>query len=488
LTFLASGSCSIVTIPTTGNRILYVDQSKFSSAASMGSALRRVLFYLLSVACESKTVQADGLVILYHVERNNYTYNPTTSARLAMNDLLDVFPVRVASIYILYAWSVETLAARDYLVRVAKDAFGESRLPLVKYYMDTKRTRIVAQLIESIEGLTLECLPMQLGGTVGYEHFIQWLELRTRWEWDLPPGANHKNVHQFFDFSHLVAPSKLSLKDKAERNRRMNVLHSRRKRERERIEIEVLHEQCDSLRHRNDELAMLNQALELHLRSALTQVATMEHTNGGGGGGAYAGYNPGFAGQQGMSHPPMFQNDNNTGGMQEPGNPMWQMPFQYPMMAGPWNNYLGQGEQRQAFHQQQQPPPQQLQAQHMQQQLEGMHHIHTQEEQSTENDALQSPLDSGHSLPPQSQSHNDNQLHETVQCYGPPQMPAALDVSDGAPPPLNVSPTEKAQPSLPPAATELHESSPPILPHCQTTDLPPPPPDRSESQHQSQFI
>ena len=48
----------------------------------------------------------------------------------------------------------------------------------------------------------------------------------------------------------------------------MNVLHSRRKRERERIEIEVLHEQCDDMRSRNKDLVQENSQLEHMLKTA----------------------------------------------------------------------------------------------------------------------------------------------------------------------------------------------------------------------------
>jgi hypothetical protein len=52
----------------------------------------------------------------------------------------------------------------------------------------------------------------------------------------------------------------------------MNVLHSRRKRERERIEIEVLHEQADDYRSQNSELKRENDRLEVLLVSAQHQI------------------------------------------------------------------------------------------------------------------------------------------------------------------------------------------------------------------------
>ena len=95
-------------------------------------------------------------------------------------------------------------------------------------------------------------------------------------QWNLPPAASHKGVDKVFDFSGLKQPSKLSEDDRIERSRRMNVLHSRRKRERERIEIEVLHEHCDELRAKRQCLVREGERLQQLIGAAHNSVALAE--------------------------------------------------------------------------------------------------------------------------------------------------------------------------------------------------------------------
>jgi len=56
--------------------------------------------------------------------------------------------------------------------------------------------------------------------------------------------------------------SLLTDEEKTERRRRMNVIHSRRKRERERISLEVLKEQCSQLNDQNNALKVENKRFE----------------------------------------------------------------------------------------------------------------------------------------------------------------------------------------------------------------------------------
>jgi hypothetical protein len=89
-------------------------------------------------------------------------------------------------------------------------------------------------------------------------------------------------VEKVFDFSHIKPPSLLNEEDRIERARRMNVLHSRRKRERERIEIEVLHEQCDEMRTFKSELIHERSRLEALLTTARSIVANPSPDGGYG--------------------------------------------------------------------------------------------------------------------------------------------------------------------------------------------------------------
>lgn len=73
----------------------------------------------------------------------------------------------------------------------------------------------------------------------------------------------------------LKSVSEMTEEEKAERKRRMNVLHSRRRRERERVEMEVFSEQVTDLREKNWILKQENDKLEIMLREAKAEVLRM---------------------------------------------------------------------------------------------------------------------------------------------------------------------------------------------------------------------
>jgi hypothetical protein len=103
-------------------------------------------------------------------------------------------------------------------------------------------------------GLTRRGIPLCIGGIWDMENFHNWQKRRTRHEEDLI----------------------LNEKEKLERKRKVNAVHSRQKRERRKIEKEVLQEQCDGLRASNAALFEQGKQLEELLETAKSEVALME--------------------------------------------------------------------------------------------------------------------------------------------------------------------------------------------------------------------
>jgi hypothetical protein len=114
----------------------------------------------------------------------------------------------------------------------------------------------------SQHGLTAKNLPTSVGGTFGRLQFSQWLELRVRYEWYVPAGTRNKALLDMFDFSHVKPLSELSGDELAERKRRMNILHTRRKRDRENQEELSSRDQIAALSSDNDRLRGDNARLE----------------------------------------------------------------------------------------------------------------------------------------------------------------------------------------------------------------------------------
>lgn len=67
--------------------------------------------------------------------------------------------------------------------------------------------------------------------------------------------------------------SELTTAERAERKRRLNVLHSRRRRERERVEMQVYVDEADELREKNRKLTEENQRFEAMLSAAQSQIS-----------------------------------------------------------------------------------------------------------------------------------------------------------------------------------------------------------------------
>ena len=87
-------------------------------------------------------------------------------------------------------------------------------------------------------GITKRSLPQVLGGHWSYDRFVTWQETRIRVEWELPLGALDRL--EYGESYKAKALSELSPQDQVERKRRYNILHSRRKRRRDRVETDVV--------------------------------------------------------------------------------------------------------------------------------------------------------------------------------------------------------------------------------------------------------
>jgi hypothetical protein len=271
-----------VLVPTKKNRqvLLCYDASKVDSKTDRQCRMR-VAFYLLSIASErrcSTTTQdqpgggvlgggggvtvPNGFVIIAH----GLAAHQQQRDKEDLERILDVMPGQVHAIHILTLESGEAATNNNNNEDVESAVTG-MRLKFGRYgnekgivHRGTTRDQVCEQL--KPYGLFREWLPKTLGGTFGYDRFVQWQELRTRYEWGLPAGAKDEEAVDVYDFSTVQPLSALSEADRKERKRRMNVVHSRRKRERERIEIEVLQEQCLELRDAHKGLRTQNEHLQ----------------------------------------------------------------------------------------------------------------------------------------------------------------------------------------------------------------------------------
>ena len=240
----------------------------------------RVAFYILSLAAEREisrtegfTIVASGLNELANLQREGVITNATT-----FQPLLEVFPIRVAAIHITMLLQPNTASyPLDKTVQTMRRLFGKAGSSKGLVHVGTSRDEILEQLVPY--GIEKWILPRSVGGNFGYDRFTQWQELRIRYEWGLPAGANDRDALEIYDFSRVKSLTDMNEEERKERKRRMNVVHSRRKRERERIEIEVLQERCDELRDRKVVLTEESYRLEGLLLHAQALINAQETEN-----------------------------------------------------------------------------------------------------------------------------------------------------------------------------------------------------------------
>mmetsp|Transcript_3977 Transcript_3977/g.8002 ORF Transcript_3977/g.8002 Transcript_3977/m.8002 type:complete len:1060 (+) Transcript_3977:157-3336(+) len=277
LTLLNSGFFTV--LPTKQNETVIVtyDCAKDDTTDEIGRL--RVAFYTLSLAAERDISRSRGLCIVASglKELAKLKEEGAITSNVTFEALLDVMPIRVSVIHIAMLLLPVTVSyPLDSTVEVMRSLFGSAGKSKGIVHVGTSRDEFAEQLVPY--GIEKSILPRYLGGTFGYDRFTQWQELRIRYEWGLPAGANDRDALEIYDFSKVKLLSDMSEEERKERKRRMNVVHSRRKRERERIEIEVLQEQCDELRDRRVVLTEETHRLEGLLRHAQAAISTATPT------------------------------------------------------------------------------------------------------------------------------------------------------------------------------------------------------------------
>jgi hypothetical protein len=273
--FDIAGLCTgyIVFLPNDkcGRSVCYCDTSKIASQSA--ETRMRVAFYMASIACENDMTQKDGMVFL------NIFSQPKLdkTTRIIGQILRDALPMNTHLLHIVNSGEMrskktytEILVPR--LVKIVADVFGQQYKQTVVHLADSG-----AELGKKLEAydFAIKHLPKGLGGTWDYDKFAQWQDQRMRYEWEIPAGTGHKDSGYVLEYT--VTPfSELTEEEKAERKRRMNVLHSRRKRERRKVEAEVFHDQVAELEQSNDDMRADNRHLEELLEEANAMVARIE--------------------------------------------------------------------------------------------------------------------------------------------------------------------------------------------------------------------
>lgn len=232
-----------------GRVALYLDLMRALKECDERSVLK-CAFYAVQVAFERAV---GGLSLLIPLSAADL---PEWHCRIHLADFWTVIPTNVLDVHFV---SVDPLCPtqRDKII----EFFGLTGLDTcTKFHCPISSEALLQELL--LNGFDQERLPTCFGGKFNSKKFAQFMELRVRLEWDLPPGTRNKEVINMFDFSKIKALADLTELELIERKRRMNILHTRRKRDREQMEESGMGEQCQTLKAENARLREENDRLE----------------------------------------------------------------------------------------------------------------------------------------------------------------------------------------------------------------------------------
>jgi hypothetical protein len=197
------------------------------------AAVNMCLFYMFSLLAESEKGRGTGAVILYQID----TSSPRQRISIKyLERLVCSLPLRLSAVHILSSSPV-LASIESEMSSFCHEVFVHDNGPLEN----------MASALEDF-GFVKTSLPKSIDGEWGLSMFIQWQELRTRIEFQLPLGNSAKNSSSLAAFPGLKDYRELSPSDEnTERDRRLNVIHCRRKRDHTRIHVDLLEEECVDL-------------------------------------------------------------------------------------------------------------------------------------------------------------------------------------------------------------------------------------------------
>lgn len=212
-----------------GSPVLWFDCSRLRPESSDGMNRRRCLFYMFSLLTEFEVSRTSGAVFVIRMNMGNGDCNDLAFIRV----LVGCFPLRFKTCHFIFQEYTDNPAKQ--VINIAEECIihngmqGESLLEALQCYYFSKAG-----------------LPKCVGGAWDYGKFLMWHELRARMEWRIPIGSSIKDYNPD-DFPSIKRYETLPESQKQEKERRMNVIHCRRKRCKKLLEAEALREQCDAL-------------------------------------------------------------------------------------------------------------------------------------------------------------------------------------------------------------------------------------------------
>ena len=267
---LSTGYCCLLPRDSRGRDVICHDATR--KPPGMVERRMRVLFYIGGMLAENRKNQTEGSRLLMILSKISLDGGISKTMELAK----EILPSLTYDVHIIHVPGESSKTTFiDKLVPSMLKILGSFLEQKTKIYANESK----ASLLEHLEAADFNRagIPSTVGGTWTYDQFYYWQEARIRMEWDLPLSAAQRKLVFEGDKYTCRGLSELNEEEKVERKRRLNLLHSRRKREKEKVEIEVLKSQVARLEDRKHEAEMENDRLQKLLNRAQILVGGSTH-------------------------------------------------------------------------------------------------------------------------------------------------------------------------------------------------------------------
>lgn len=275
LQLIKTGFMTIQPPDDTGRPIMFHDLSRLTIPFT-GENRVRFGFYMMNVLSEPEASRNVGVI---GVGAFSKTPPPGTAdpkyARKTTEMVRDgVFPVHMRAWHIC-ATGIKSNTLRDtyfvpFVLQLLRRWKSMSFRTVI--HVDDTPEGLRASLVKY--GIPPHAVPESVGGTWTYENDLEeWIRDRTEYEkeaYGVIEGGSKGSAAaaRKSPTSDPGKPADKMDKVQREKKRKMDALYARRKRERQRIEIEVLQEQCVEYNNKNDNLEKQNKWLEGRLQQA----------------------------------------------------------------------------------------------------------------------------------------------------------------------------------------------------------------------------
>lgn len=250
LSLLDSGFVQLLPHDVEGCSVIFIDTTCLKGT-NLSVRINRCLFYMFSLATENVKSQRQGVSVIMRIKTNEKHLLGGIDVGF-IERITESLPLRIKAMHIL----VDTLEPEAKL-QCTLTVDG----PVHVHHINSKE-----EILRTLEGFGFrkDGLPRCASGTWGTSQFTLWQEVRARIEWNIPLGLSGRDIQDF----PAVKPYDIH-EEKGERVRRLNVIHSWRKRARGRIEQGILEDQVADADEKNKQLRKENETLECLLRRAI---------------------------------------------------------------------------------------------------------------------------------------------------------------------------------------------------------------------------